>query len=131
MKALEMGAVEKLIVWENLEYERVVLMNPQSGEETVRIVQKEKLDQLASDTAKDGGPDMEIKESESLVDWLAQNYKRFGAHLDLVTDRTAEGSQFVKGFGGIGGILRYQIDIASLDQEEGDESDLDEEDWAL
>lgn len=131
IKALEMGAVEKLIIWENLDHERVVLMNAQSGEEVIRIVAKEKMDDLASFTNEDGGPELEVKESESLVDWLAQNYKKFGAHLDLVTDRTAEGSQFVKGFGGIGGILRYQIDLASLDQDEHDESDFDEEDWVL
>jgi len=40
-----------------------------------------------------------------LLEWLAQNYKKKGAILEFVTDRSQEGSQFCKGFGGIGGVL--------------------------
>lgn len=38
-----------------------------------------------------------------LLEWFANNYKKFGATLEIVTDKSQEGSQFVKGFGGIGG----------------------------
>ena len=38
-----------------------------------------------------------------LLDWFANNYTNFGATLEFVTDRSQEGNQFVKGFGGIGG----------------------------
>ena len=38
-----------------------------------------------------------------LLEWFANNYKTFGATLEIVTDKSQEGSQFVKGFGGIGG----------------------------
>jgi len=31
------------------------------------------------------------------------NYKQYGTQLEIVTDRSQEGAQFVKGFGGIGG----------------------------
>lgn len=37
------------------------------------------------------------------MDWLAEHYKEFGANLEFVTDKSHEGSQFCKGFGGIGG----------------------------
>jgi peptide chain release factor subunit 1 len=40
--------------------------------------------------------------------------QRFGAKLEFVTNRSAEGSQFCKGFGGIGGMLRYKIDFQSF-----------------
>ena len=40
----------------------------------------------------------------ALVEWFANNYKNFGAQLEFVTNRSQEGSQFVKGFGGIGGV---------------------------
>lgn len=46
---------------------------------------------------------MEITESQLLLDWLALNYRSFGAVLEIVTDKSQEGSQFVRGFGGIGG----------------------------
>lgn len=44
-----------------------------------------------------------------LLEWFANNYKRFGATLEIVTDKSQEGSQFVKGFGGIGGKCSLQI----------------------
>jgi len=31
--------------------------------------------------------------------------------LEFITDKSQEGFQFVKGFGGIGGFLRYKIDV--------------------
>ena len=46
---------------------------------------------------------MEVIESVSFLEWLANNYKTFGAVLEIVTDRSQEGAQFVRGFGGIGG----------------------------
>lgn len=44
-----------------------------------------------------------------LLEWFANNYKKFGATLEIVTDKSQEGSQFVKGFGGIGGKCSLQI----------------------
>jgi peptide chain release factor subunit 1 len=31
-----------------------------------------------------------------------------------VTNRSQEGAQFCKGFGGIGGLLRYKVDFTNL-----------------
>jgi hypothetical protein len=44
-----------------------------------------------------------------MLEWLANNYKKFGCALEFVTDRSEEGNQFCKGFGGIGGVLRYSV----------------------
>lgn len=52
----------------------------------------------------------------------AENYKNFGATLEFVSDRSSEGNQFVKGFGGIGAILRYKLNFEQL----ADLSDDDE-----
>lgn len=46
-------------------------------------------------------------ECQPLLEWLANNYKNFGATLEIITDKSQEGSQFVRGFGGIGGKLFY------------------------
>jgi peptide chain release factor subunit 1 len=50
---------------------------------------------------------LEPVESILLSEWLAENYVNFGAALQFITDKSSEGFQFVKGFGGIGGFLRY------------------------
>lgn len=47
--------------------------------------------------------ELEVVERVPLVEWFANNYKSFGASLEFVTDKSQEGSQFVKGFGGVGG----------------------------
>ena len=60
-------------------------------------------------------------EPQSLLEWFVETYSGFGANLELVTNRSQEGAQFVKGFGGIGGMLRYKVDFtsfASIDDEE-------------
>lgn len=49
------------------------------------------------------GQEHELLESMPLLEWFANSYKKFGATLEIVTDKSQEGSQFVKGFGGIGG----------------------------
>lgn len=80
---------------------------------------------------KSTGLEMEqASEPQPLLEWFAEKYKEFGANLEFVTNRSQEGAQFVKGFGGIGGILRYKVDftnLASVDEEE-DEFYSDDDD---
>ena len=60
-----------------------------------------------------------------LFRWFANNYKRFGTQLEFITDRSQEGSQFNRGFGGIGGVLRWAVDFMALE----DYEHLDDEDY--
>lgn len=94
----------------------------------------------------DDGKELEIIEAMPLVEWFANNYKSFGATLEFVTNRSQEGSQFCKGFGGIGGkasfvileyqanhvigILRYKVDLMALneyDEQNPEDFDSDED----
>jgi peptide chain release factor subunit 1 len=59
---------------------------------------------------------------------MANNYKNFGCNLEFVTDRSSEGTQFVKGFGGIGGILRWKVDFTEMTHDELDDQDHHDED---
>merc|ERR1712174_56854 len=135
LKALELGAVEDLIVWENLDVHRFVLRNSTTGENTIVHLNKEQERNESFFHDKDG-TELETVEKESLVEWFANNYKNFGCNLEFVTDRSGEGTQFVKGFGGIGGILRWKVDFAQLNEYEEavaadgaeDDSDSDDDD---
>lgn len=73
------------------------------------------------------GIEYEILDSIPLTEWFLDNYKKCVSHLEIITDKSSEGSQFVKGFGGIGGILRYRVD-ANFDDIEGD-NDFDDDDF--
>lgn len=80
---------------------------------------------------KSTGLEMEhVTEPHPLLEWFTEKYKEFGANLEFVTNRSQEGAQFVKGFGGIGGLLRYKVDmtnLAALDEDE-DEFYSDDDD---
>lgn len=128
LKGLEMGAVEILIAWENLEIMRYNLKNNTSGEEKILHLTPTQEKDKSYFVDKDTGVELELVESMPLLEWLANNYKQFGATLEIITDRSQEGSQFVKGFGGIGGILRYRVDFLSLEINEGDVEDFDLDD---
>jgi len=115
LRALEMGAVETLIVWENMDIVRYVLKNHQSEEEKVLYLKPEQEKDRTYFTDAETGVELEMVDSMALLEWFANNYKSFGATLEIITDRSQEGAQFVRGFGGIGGILRYQVDFQSLE----------------
>jgi len=127
LKALEMGAVETLICWENLDIQRVTLKNHASGEEKILFLNSEQEKDKTHFTDQETGVEMELEENMPLLEWLANNYKKFGAALEIITDRSQEGSQYVRGFGGIGGMLRYTVDFQSLQCDDLDEEfDLDD-----
>ncbi|KAI0736682.1 peptide chain release factor eRF/aRF subunit 1 [Fomitopsis betulina] len=131
LKALDLGAVETLIVWENLDTTRYVLRNA-AGEEIIIHVNKEQEKDREKFMDKSTGLEMEQAcEPQSLLEWFADKYREFGANLEFVTNRSQEGAQFVKGFGGIGGLLRYKVDFTNLqtiDDEDADEFLSDDED---
>jgi len=107
LKALEMGAVETLIVYENLEMSRYVFKNPTTGAESVAHLTKDKEKERGH--FEQDGVDLEVVEKKPFLEWIADKYKDFGATLEFVTNKSQEGAQFVKGFGGIGGLLRYKV----------------------
>lgn len=123
LSCLEMGAVETLIVWENLEVTRHTLMNQATGETAIKYLTPEQEKDTTNFTVKETGEALESQEKISLLEWLANEYKRFGCTLEFVTNRSQEGSQFCRGFGGIGGILRYQVELEHL--QEGEDVDGD------
>ena len=92
MKYLDSGAIEVLICWDNLETRRYIYEGSDEPEYKA-------------------DPSRKAIEDQSLTEWLADHYSEFGIKLFYVSDTSAEGNQFCKGFGGVGGILRYKIDL--------------------
>jgi len=125
--ALDMGAVETLVVWENLEINRYTLKNTSTNEEKILYLNKEQ--EQDHSHFVENGVELEQLEKVSLLEWFANNYKRFGATLEFITNKSQEGSQFCKGFGGIGGILRYRVDFQAGEviEDLGDDSDVDDD----
>mmetsp|Transcript_12802 Transcript_12802/g.51088 ORF Transcript_12802/g.51088 Transcript_12802/m.51088 type:complete len:425 (+) Transcript_12802:135-1409(+) len=117
LHGLEVGAVETLIVWENLDIIRYQLKNT-AGDEVIRYEKEGTTNEFLD---PETGEQMDLVESMPLIEWFAENYKQFGTTLEIITNKSQEGSQFCKGFGGIGGILRYVVDFTTLDGYSDDE----------
>lgn len=125
MKSLELGAVETLILWEDLAHVRLQVRNTSTGEELIKILSDKEMQDSANFVDVATGVDLEVLDQQPLVEWFANNYKTFGTTLEFVTDRSQEGSQFCQGFGGIGGILRWRVDFMELNYDD----DFDDEDF--
>jgi peptide chain release factor subunit 1 len=86
------------------------------------------------------GQMLEVVRSIPLVEWFADHYQETCGSMEIVTDKSQEGAQFVQGFGGVGGIrprgimfpllevtfataiLRYKVDLQEMNPlEEFDE----------
>lgn len=114
IKGMELGAVETLIVWENLDISRFVLTNTSTGSTKILYLNpvQEKIRSLFLGRDENGAEiELEVTEKMPLVEWFANNYMNFGTTLEFVTDKSQEGAQFVRGFGGIGGLMRYPVEI--------------------
>lgn len=153
-RALEMGAVETLIVWENLEHMRHVLKDSEGKEHVLMLSKEQEQDRSRFMDPATGSEMEEVGEPQPYVfdegglTWTgcSNGSQRTTSNSVLllnvcvmvytnntvVTDRSQEGMQFCKGFGGIGGILRYKVpfeDLAMYDEDESEFMSDDDDDY--
>ena len=124
MEAIENGVVDILIIWENIDFIRLTLKDNKNQIRVETVSSRKVIGQKYK--PDDSDVEYEIVENISLSEWLLDNYKKYVSQLELVTDKTSEGNQFVKGFGGIGGILRYKLEQNFEDIEENYSFDEDD-----
>merc|ERR1711904_467969 len=127
MQCLELSAVDVLIIWESLDFRRIFVVNPHSGEEQIHLASPEQAQDENLYRCAETGVELDVISNESFLDWIVDNYRSWGARLELVSDRSQEGCQFVKGFNGIGGLLRYPVELELLDEGRAEAEDSDED----
>lgn len=111
MKCLEEGAIETLIVFETIEYVRVTLKNKETQKISVIYLKPEQLTDPKYYVDQETKAELESIDQTPLNEWIADNYSNYGAELEFITNKSPEGFQFVQGFGGIGGLLRYKLNM--------------------
>jgi peptide chain release factor subunit 1 len=126
MKVLETGAIETLLLYENMDMWRVVLKNKEDESTSILFLASDQLTDPKYYKDANTKAELETIESMQLSEWLAENYVNFGAALNFITDKSSEGFQFVKGFGGVGGFLRYKVDVDKMDADDHEE-DLEDD----
>jgi len=125
IQAMEDGMIDILIIWENIDFLRLTLRDNKEEVHTETVQANKVTGQKYKNEST--GIEYEIIDNVPLSEWLLNNFKNYVSHLEIVTDRSSEGNQFVKGFGGIGGILRYKKE-ANFEEEENNNS-FDEDDF--
>lgn len=118
LRGLELGAVETLIVWENLDVTRHVLRNSEGKEVVIHTAAPPPTASNAAAASADSKPssnatamsnaiaalsevdrakfidpatgtEMEqAADPQPLLEWLAENYQQFGATLEFVTSKS-------------------------------------------
>jgi len=136
MKCIEMGAVSTLIVFEDLEINRYVITPSDGGAPTVLYMTESEYGKTGHISAQtttddDGNTVNNGVECENLADYMAVNYSKWGCTLELVSNKSQEGAQFVRGFGGVGALLRYKVNLVELNrlEKEGDKTTEAQDDF--
>merc|ERR1712187_501981 len=127
MTALERGAVQTLICWEDLDLKRLLIKNPHTDEEQLLYVTPQEENNEKLFRCPNSGVELDVVENILFVEWIVEAHKSFGAKLEFVTDKSHTGNQFCKGFGGIGGLLRYAIEFETYDEPDIDARDSDDD----
>ena len=113
-KALQMGAVDTLLLTEELRRYRITLSCPTCNYSIMKTVKAEELDDSfkAPDCPTCETPtQMEITEKIDLIDELSELAENTGAEVFLISQNSEEGDSLVSAFSGIAAITRYPLDL--------------------
>ncbi|GBF35881.1 peptide chain release factor aRF-1 [Methanofervidicoccus abyssi] len=114
MRYLQMGAVDTLIITDNINMSRVtVKCNNCSYTQEINVKNDElqKFEEnLKTKSCPQCGGMLYIADKEDIIEYFAKLCEESGTTLKIVSTDTEEGSQIYKAFKGIAAILRYKID---------------------
>lgn len=104
-KAIETKQAETVLLSEGLKYEKVKWKCGSCSAEEARTVEGNPEETVA---CKECRGKMVIEDEEPLIEELADLAKERGIKVEIISENTADGAQFLQGFGGIGAFLRYR-----------------------
>jgi len=108
-QALEMGAVDTLLISEKYGKDRLDLVCESCGKEVERSVEEGKVEADIDFTCPDCGSVMELVGRKDMIQELNEAASQYSSEVVLVSTDSEEGSILVQAFGGIAAILRYRI----------------------
>jgi peptide chain release factor subunit 1 len=106
-KNLQMGAVEVLLLSEDIKSSRVYYECQSCGnKEEMTIKKDEEIEFVACSSCKDKTRPSTEKD---VIDDFVEMAEEVGSEVELISTETEEGMQLFKAFGGIAAILRYRV----------------------
>jgi len=111
-KALNMGAVDILLLSEDLRKYRIRFKCPACGYTMEKTVEESKLEKFEPPNCPkcENPTQMVIDEKKDLIGELSELAEETGAKVELISRDSDEGDALYRAFGGIAGILRYNIE---------------------
>ena len=111
-KALNMGAVDTLLLSDDLRKYRIRFKCPACGYTMEKTVEESKLEKFEPPNCPkcENPTQMVMEEKKDLIDELSELAEETGAKVELISRDSDEGDALYRAFGGIAGILRYNIE---------------------
>jgi peptide chain release factor subunit 1 len=88
IKALEMGTLETLLVFEDLDMYRYQTKHPMKGEVKTYYLNSTQKKDPKYFKDQENSLDLEVIADDMLSEWLCHNYLDFGATLEFITDKS-------------------------------------------
>lgn len=106
-KNLEMGAVELLLLSEDLKASRITYKCPSCNYTYQKTVKS--LKEAEEESCPKCNERAKIIDTKDLADDLIDMAEEVGSEIEIISTETEEGVQLLKAFGGIAAILRYRV----------------------
>jgi len=104
---LKMGAVEVLLLSEDLKSKRLTYECQSCGHTTDKTVKKSVEEE--DKTCPKCNEKMKVSESRDVIDDFVEMAEEVGSKVEIISTETEEGTQLLKAFGGVAAILRYRM----------------------
>ncbi|MFB6208575.1 MAG: LAGLIDADG family homing endonuclease [Candidatus Nanohaloarchaea archaeon] len=105
MKAMEMGAVDTVLISEDFDHFEAIYRCPNDHEKEVFEEQPEIEESVECDEC---GEEMNLEEIQDIVDVMAEKAEDMGSELEIISTDHEEGQRLMN-MGGIAALLRYRI----------------------
>ena len=112
-RALQIGAIDTLLLSENLRKYRIKLRCPSCNYYEERTISEDDLKNFSPPICSkcNSSSTMEIVEKIDLIDELSDLAEKIGSKVEIISIGSEEGDSLYSAFNGIAGILRYPIDL--------------------
>ncbi|MGQ9719931.1 MAG: peptide chain release factor aRF-1 [Candidatus Jordarchaeum sp.] len=114
-QALDQGAVDTLLLSEDLEIFYVTVSCPNCNYSEELTIKKDQLPSLEQEIQNRNCPScdsslLSIKTVKPIIDEFGELAEQTGANVEIISSETEEGQQLKQAFGGIAALLRYSIE---------------------
>jgi peptide chain release factor subunit 1 len=88
MRTLEAGALDTLMIYEDIDITRYVIKHPVKGDTHTYFLNPNQEKDSKYFRDQESNLDLEVVSSDSLAEWLCHHYTEFGITVEFITDKS-------------------------------------------